>query len=351
MELMEEITDLKKVIKDVMKQFTFDFEDQMNTFNDGIKKQNIQSTNALHILTKEVVKTKSQNSSEPLLPPPSLASNASPEVSSKSETEGQKIVKPVTMKKTSYMSKPKVLMIGDSVSQKLNFRKIEEVTNSTIRTAKGYTSGWNQSPNSEQFNITEVTRTQLEKGKFERLVLATPKFDIAEATTNINPGEVIAHLKAKVKESCQNIISVAENSLAVHKSLKNVTIMEHSSHFDTKQVDSMSMKSNLENYANSYLRELWFESPYKNNIYIGSVGKAGDLESVINILVSSFNIKTSPQQRNKYEDDYDHTRCSQAMYMKRQAQKMRLYSSVVSGKAPVRTYNRYSPLNNIPGNW
>ena len=109
MELMEEITDLKKVIKDVMKQFTFDFEDQMNTFNDGIKKQNIQSTNALHILTKEVVKTKSQNSSEPLLPPPSLASNASPEVSSKSETEGQKIVKPVTMKKTSYMSKPRYL--------------------------------------------------------------------------------------------------------------------------------------------------------------------------------------------------------------------------------------------------
>ena len=149
------------------------------------------------------------------------------------------------------------------------------------------------------------------------------------------------------------------------------------------------------------MRELWFDSPYKISIHVGShcldgpvnvrnawhedetsgrsdgvhynseAGKAVYLNSIINILLTSFNIKgaardarrsnardeqdhtTCPQalyKRDMAGDKQDHTNCPQAVYMRENTKERRQYSHVVAGQHPIKTSNRFSALNNISEN-
>ena len=122
--------------------------------------------------------------------------------------------------------------------------------------------------------------------------------------------------------------------------------------------------------------ELWLASPRKDNIFIGQhkldssaetrifrqtdeqsgrydgvhyYGSAGSMaytESVLNILISVFNdpsLAGSKRQSKQSNDEDNHTRCPQANYNRK-------YSSVVMGQPPLKTKNRFSPLNGISGN-
>ena len=124
--------------------------------------------------------------------------------------------------------------------------------------------------------------------------------------------------------------------------------------------------------------ELWLASPCKDRIFIGShsldairnirhmderngrydglhyysnVGRAAYTESVLNILLSSFQTqapsKSMHAKHSKYEEN--HSRCPQANYMKENNKRM--YSSVVTGQPPLKTSNRFSPLNKVSENW
>ena len=104
--------------------------------------------------------------------------------------------------------KPKVLLVGDSLAQKLNFNHAEVVTNTTIRTAKGYSSAWDKDAKFKHLNITDVARNELKTEQFDHLVLAAPTVDITNmATDNIKT------FKEKVRASCLNMLNVAENTL------------------------------------------------------------------------------------------------------------------------------------------
>ena len=220
--------------------------------------------------------------------------------------------------------------------------------------------------------MTDVTKHELEKDTFERLVLAAPTADI----TNLNSEADMKELKEKVRHSCLNIMNIAENAIEEHKTLKNITILEHTPRFDSIKTDPKGVKHNLVMFANSYMRELWIDSPHNKSIHVGShsmnapaiirnawhtdeysgkydgvhyfskSGKDAYTRSIINILQTSF--QTMPGRQYMPMSEENHTTCPQAMYMNR---KKRLYSDIVAGTRPVKTSNRFTPLNQISGNW
>ena len=132
----------------------------------------------------------------------------------------------------------------------------------------------------------------------------------------------------------------------------------------------LGLKPKLSEYANSFLLELWFDSPHKNKIHIGShnfksttlsavteryrdkrnnsfdgVHMYGSAvkqvltESVVNILLATMSLPVTNKITAAISEDF-HT---QANYLKQR----RTYSSVVADRSPVRTQNRFSPLEKL----
>ena len=160
-----------------------------------------------------------------------------------------------------------VLFVGDSIAHHNNFRKLENATKTTIRTAKAYSSVKDKNARYPEENITDVTKGELSKRHYDHLVIAAPSVDISNLdTANFRPSDNTDELKEKVGIYCQNIIKVAEDSLKNNTQLKKVTILNHAPRFDQRNIDPMGLKPNLAIFANNYLMELWFYSPLKNNI-------------------------------------------------------------------------------------
>ena len=65
------------------------------------------------------------------------------------------------------------------------------------------------------------------------------------------------------------MFSVAQNALLDHPELKHVVLMEHAPRHDTPEVDPTGLKSELANYANLSLANLWHNSAMKDKITIG----------------------------------------------------------------------------------
>ena len=384
-ELMEEMVTLRKFLKEVFEQLTNDIEDHINS---GVRESNekhLETKNAMVILAKEIVSLKEETKAEQTKKEQSSPIKTPTQSSSSSKKSAEKSfsslgpspgVAPKTPRssnikhKTYYQKKPRVLVVGDS--QNLNFRKIEEITNTTVNTAKGYSSSFDNKSRSKSQNMNVVTKTALKDGKFDRLVLSVPSEDITNIPTDkTKPDDNVDDLKEIVKESCKNMMQVAESALNEHPELKQVTILTHAPRHDSKASDPLGLKPKLAVFANSYLSELWLSSKEKKSIAIGShtldcptdiamirhtdehtgrfdgvnyysaVGRAAYLESVMNILLTAFN--TQPSQSTSKDD---HTECPQARYQRTQT-----YSSVVKNQQPIKIQNRFSPLRQVQGNW
>ena len=258
-----------------------------------------------------------------------------------------------------YLLKPRVLLIGDSIAHNANYRAVEKVTNSTIKTSKAYSSVWDNEARFKQQNVKDVAKKELEKASFEYVILASPSVDITNMdTSNVKPEDPTDMFKKKVESSCKNMLNIAESALGNNSGLKEVIIMNHAPRFDTKNADPVGIKPKLAIYANSFLLELWLDSPHKNRILIAShnlqcfsvakqtelyreqrsgrydgvhlystEGKQSYTESVINIMLSSVHHPTSVFQANQ-----------------RHNQSKRRYSDVVR-ETPIKTQNRFSPLS------
>jgi hypothetical protein len=265
-ELMEEIIKLKDCMKEVLEGFAHDVEDHLNDLKKDAKKQNIGTANALSILTREVIKlqestVKEAETSPTSAPPTSSSASTDPKASkipsyvpppaSKESKTKVKAKMPAeqknhTKRKTVYQQKPKVLIVGDSLAHNSHFRKLEIVTNTTIKTAKGYSSVWDKDARYKHLNITDVTKNELEKDQFDHIVLAAPTVDITNlGTVNTKPGDDMERLKEKVRASCLNMFNVAENALD-DNTLKNVILMNHAPRYDTASKDPMGIKHNLD---------------------------------------------------------------------------------------------------------
>ena len=268
-------------------------------------------------------------------------------------------------------------MVGDSVAHNTNFRIVEKITKSTIKTAKAYSSALDDKARFKHCNITKVVQEELEKSDFDHLVIAAPTVDITNLDTKAADSEELKEpFKTKIEMSCRNIFKVAENAIKSNSKLIKVTIMDHPPRFDTAKEDPFSLKPKLAHYANNFLQTLWVESTHKENIMVGShtldcsavaqmerftdersgrydgihmYGSSGKLaytDSLSNILLSSLETSSPSFIRAIPANNY-HTQCPQTRYMEKQKQ---LYSTVVRGNGPVKTQNRFAPLSGHMGN-
>ena len=259
-------------------------------------------------------------------------------------------------KKNEYQRRSRVLLVGDSIAHNSQVRKIEVVTDTTIKTAKAYSSVFDQSARFKHQNINDVTKKELRDAPFDHVVLAAPTVDISNLNTeNVKATDNVDGFKEKVRISCKNMMKTVQDALTNVPELKVVTIMNHSPRYDTSDVDPAGIKPILANFANAYFLELWLASPLKDKIIIGShtlecsgdvkmrrytddrnrrydgvhlygsSGREAYTDSVINILFPSFQSQASAQ--NKRDDD--HFSCPQTNYRKQQ----KMYSSVLKGQS------------------
>ena len=338
--LLEELSNLKKSFKEILEQFTRDADDHANEINTNARKQTLQTSNAIKVLTKEVIALREDprmvpsSSSTLSSPPPPRASPTSssisqPELKQTNTSVSSKPSRTPRQIKSRYQAKSRVLVVGDTLAKNVDFRKLEVVTNTTIRTASSHSFTGDRNTITKN-NMSDVTRDMLEKENIDHLVVAAP--DISNLVSrSMNPDDTKA-LKETVQTFCKNMLEVTENSLAEHSTLKNVTVVSHSLGSELKP---FGLEQNLATLAEKYLLELWLSSPYKNKVFIGIQGKATYFESLQNILLSSLN-----------KDD--HTNCPQAKYTRLNSR--RLYSTVLAGEAPLKTFNRFSPLSQMQGN-
>ena len=229
------------------------------------------------------------------------------------------------------------------MAHNLGFRKVEIVTNTTLKTAKAYSSVWDKNARFKEVNMTVVTKKELQKASFDHLILAAPTVDITNIdTSRMKPSDDTEVIKKKVETSCHNMIKIAEIALTSNSSLKHVTIMNHVQRFDTHDDDPLGLKPKLTEFANNFFLQLWLDSQLKNKIFIGSHtlecsdqtklnryvneqtgrydgvhmygtdGKPAYTESVINIMISSFQT-SAPAMPTKMPAN-DHKRCPQAKY-------------------------------------
>ena len=168
-----------------------------------------------------------------------------------------------------------------------------------------------------------------------------------------------------------NMMEVAQDALENHSELEKVTIISHAPRYDAPDADPAGLKPSLAAFANSFLLELWIDSPLKHKIHIGShtnlecsgdlriqrftaertgkydgvhmygtAGRVAYTDSFLNILRSSLSLSGRAPERDS------HINCPQAQYarlMKRNTGRHTQHRVVASG---ISTHNRFSILGN-----
>ena len=346
--LKEEVTTLRDFIKESLKVLTENFTEIILDMKNAGERQHQETRDTL----SNILKNQSQKKLDSITPKSNTATtkfshNEADTMKTTAEKKENNIIKKQN-NKTKYQQKPKVLVVGDSLAYTANFRRIEVVTNTTIKTAKAYISVWDDAVKSKAKNIADVTEKELKNAPFDHVVLAAPTVDITNIDTTKKKTDDDEVFKNKVVASCENMMRIAENVLDNDQNVQKVTLMNHGPRFDTVNVDPFRLKPKLANFANNYLLELWIDSPHKERIHVGNhsldglhmygiQGKVAYTESVLDILLTSFQTPTQAQE---------HTSCPQAIIAKNQ----RLYSSVLKGNPGIKTQNRFSALTKNVGN-
>ena len=193
----KELLSIKKTMKDIFAQIIDDFENEMKEVKDDITKHNIQTTEAVKNLEKKI---------DTLIAPiqPMKESTNDENNLAGEEHESNTKRKPseehVNMS-SKYQKKPRVLMVGDSVAHSANFRIVEKATDTTIRTAKAYSSNWDKNVRFKEQNVTKVVEDELKKAEFQYLVLAAPTVDITNIdVSNVKPDNPTEVFKRKVEK-------------------------------------------------------------------------------------------------------------------------------------------------------
>ena len=161
-DLMEEFTNFKNGIKEVLEHLINEFEENMNGLKDEVRKQNAETTKNILSLKNTIINTprQSPSASSASAAPSSAASSLA---SSVPPPKPPKNWKPKNKTKSEYQLKPRVLIIGDSLAHNTNFRKLETVTNTTIKTSKAYSSAWDNDAKFKHLNVTDVVKNEMGK--------------------------------------------------------------------------------------------------------------------------------------------------------------------------------------------
>ena len=199
--------------------------------------------------------------------PQSYIPPSPPQVPRKSEPQTKpSMPKEPIVKKTSFLKKPKVLYVGDSVGHTANLRLVEIASNCRISTANAFSSVQDGNSLWPDTSFAKVVKENLQSqtnDDYEILVMSSPTVDISNLNTNLPPNMSTENLEEKAILSSRNMFNTAQEALSMNCNLKKVIIMEHPPRFDDP------LKSKLAELANTTLSQLWAISPQNNRIFIG----------------------------------------------------------------------------------
>ena len=168
-----------------------------------------------------------------------------------------------------------MLYIGDSVGHNADFSGVERAVNGRIRTRKAYSSVHDARAKWPKKNFMDITPLALmetrEDDPFSHLVLAAPTVDISNLdTSKFTEKDNIEALHQNIIISCKNMFTTAQIALQTFPNLQKVVIMDHAPRFDPAHVDPLGLKPELARFANATFSQLWFTSPLKEKVSIGS---------------------------------------------------------------------------------
>ena len=168
-----------------------------------------------------------------------------------------------------FNSKPKILVVKDSVGNAMSARIVEKASNCRVKTVD---AAANLTPPSRP--LKDIVHHELKnpgRDPIEYLVLSAPTDDINKLdTAHVSLGDNIDTYVEEAKKSSQNIVNLAESSLEQYSSLKKVVLMDHPSRFDTHSNDPSELKPYLARLANSEMKKQVETSIFKDKICIGN---------------------------------------------------------------------------------
>ena len=171
-QLAEQNMDIKEETQDMKKGFRGAFEEMDEVFKETLEDTTNELFSRINEKLSNLEKTISSNSKRPStvpLPEQSASSShpSSPSPLSPLPTSSTKQAAPPKSthskkKRSPYLQKPKVLLIGDSVASNANVAYIERQTNTRVRTVKAYSSNCDIKARWPLKNVTDVTPAALD---------------------------------------------------------------------------------------------------------------------------------------------------------------------------------------------
>ena len=155
-----------------------------------------------------------------------------------------------------------ILMVGTSLTNKLNKQVIQNVTDSKVTIGKAFTIDGKDGAVRPELNHTKVVPMELAKQEFDTLVLEGGVNEISNIDTSRDFIANIDIWKQKVANDSMNMFRIAEESLAQHNKLKKVVILKRIFRCDDP------IKQSLSEYANSVYDGIWAQRGRPSNICI-----------------------------------------------------------------------------------
>ena len=108
-------------------------------------------------------------------------------------------------------------------------KNVENSGNLRIRTARAYSSVYDQKARWPEANFTDCVKFALEhpgRDKFDILVMSAPTVDITNLdTSKVSPNDNTEILQERAIESAKNIFNLAQKSLEMNPNLRKVVLV------------------------------------------------------------------------------------------------------------------------------
>ena len=262
--IMEEISNLKSCLKAEVEKLGSRIQNNSNILTSEAKRKadlSLQQASRPSPTSSSATQTSAVPS-----PPSATHTSAVPSPPSRPD--------PKMKRKTKYLSKPRILYVGDSVAHNAWIKHVEDKTHSRITTRKAYSSVEDKRARWPKKNVKVVTEKALKEvdvdDQYEYVVLSAPTVDITNIdTSKLKPLDGTESFKQEIDASCRNMMNLAQNVISEKPCIKKVIILDHPNRYDTKAKDPMSLKTELAKYANTTYSQLWAESSLKHKIVLG----------------------------------------------------------------------------------
>ena len=154
--------------------------------------------------------------------------------------------------------KKKILLVGDSLSRKLNLSVVRNVTDMEVKRVEAFIVGKND-PKAKvpSKNFTETVPRELRDEDVNTLILQGGTKEISNLYVSGNISVKMEAMKEEVKASSVKLFNLAENRLTENKDLEKVIILKRIFRCDTIKDDPSQIKSKMSEYGNRVIEDVW----------------------------------------------------------------------------------------------